>query len=444
MTKNKLFETKSLCPDCFEVIEACYKEINGKVYLYKTCPNHGSFQTLFWADSALFQKWTAQSIHADPFISGLKSEKGCPFDCGLCERHEGGVCTAVLEVTYRCNLACNICFADTKKAKFDPSLNEIKAMYETAQKYGDNCSIQISGGEPTVRDDLENILRMGKQMGFSHIQVNTNGLRLAAESDYAQKLKNAGADLIYLQFDGINDGIYERIRGKKLFSVKKQAIKNCKDAQLGVLLVPTVIPHVNLDHLGQIISFAKENMPVVKGVHFQPVSYFGRFDSQNPTDEERCSISDVMHELEKQTNGEMKLKHFVPRKRYDAHCAFSSLFYLSEQGKLHAITEDVQNAAESQRKDFEKKANAFTNAYWRIASDNKSEHNVSEEMGKFKTRLKNYTLTVSGMGFQDVWNIDIGRLKGCCVQVISNKGHAIPLCAFHVTNRTGKRLYENE
>lgn len=441
--ENILFETTSLCPACFEVIEAQYKVIDNKVYFCKTCPRHGYFQTLFWADADLFQKWTRQSVHADRFVAGTKKEKGCPFDCGLCNEHEGGVCTAVLEVTYQCNLACNICFADTEKAQFDPSLDEIKTMYETAQKYGGDCSIQISGGEPTVREDLEDVLRMGKQMGFSHIQVNTNGVRLAAESDYAKKLKAAGADLIYLQFDGANDAIYEKIRGKKLLDVKMQAIENCRRAQIGVLLVPTVIPNVNLDHLGQIIAFAKENMPVVKGVHFQPVSYFGRFDTVSPTDEERCSLSDVMHELEKQTDGEMKKKHFVPRKRYDAHCAFSSLFYLSEQGRLHAITEEEQNAKAPEHRAFEKKANAFTNAYWRISAEEQESHGVSEEMRKFKNRLKNYTLAVSGMGFQDVWNIDISRLRGCCVQVISNQGSAIALCAFHVTDQEGKRLYEN-
>lgn len=437
---NILFETESLCPLCLKKIPACYEEEDGQVYLHKTCPEHGDYRVLFWRDAALYRAFGENAVHAACEKRFPPEDRGCPFDCGLCKQHEGGTCTAVLEITYRCNLTCPVCFADTKKAKYDPSLEEIEALYQMAIDNGGYPSIQLSGGEPTVRDDLPEILRMGKELGFSHIQVNTNGLRLAEEPHYAARLKEAGADLIYLQFDGCNDTIYRTLRGQPLFTTKKQAIANCEKAGLGVLLVPTVSPKVNLDQIGEIVAFAKEHMPIVRGIHYQPMSYFGRFPGEAPLDEERCSLSDVLHALEEQTGGELKIGDFSPRKRYDAHCAVSGLFYLPEKGLLVPIHGEHHAKKAALETDFAKKTNAFTNARWRLPEAASCEDSA---MKCFAERLQQYTLAISGMGFQDCWNIDIGRLKGCCVHVISASGQTVPLCAFHLTSATGERLYQN-
>lgn len=442
MDNEVLFETESLCPECLKKIAAYYEIKDKKVYLNKECPVHGRFNVLFWRDGDLYKEFYDQSVHDSKNKNYSNEDKGCPFDCGLCNQHEGGVCTAVVEITQRCNLKCNICFADSKNETKDPSIDDIKNMFETAKKYGGKCSVQISGGEPTVREDLAEIIKIGKNFGFPHLQINTNGVRIAEEDGYAKMLKESGADLIYLQFDGVNDEIYKKIRGKSLLDMKIKAIENCKQAKIGVLLVVTVVPGINLNKLGEIIEFAKEHMPTVRGIHFQPVSYFGRFPGETPRDEDRCSLSDVLHCLEEQTFGELKMTNFVPRKRYDSHCAFSSSFYLSEDGRLQAITDRRQNENVDNNTNFAKKTNEFTNKQWRLP-ENKS---VDEEkpLGKFKLRLGTYTLSITGMGFQDVWNIDINRLKGCCVQVVTKNHKAIPLCAYHLTSTKGERLYQNE
>jgi uncharacterized radical SAM superfamily Fe-S cluster-containing enzyme len=436
-----LFTTQSLCPYCLKKIPARYEIEHNQVYFYKECDEHGPFRVLFWRDAVHYQKWRKQSVHAPKQSEGKVSQQGCPYDCGLCGEHEGGICTAVLEITYRCNLECRICFADATKACFEPGLDEIEKMYKTVLHNGSRCSIQLSGGEPTVREDLPQIIALGKEMGFPHIQVNTNGLKIAEDLSYLRSLKNAGADLIYLQFDGTTDQIYEQIRGKKLCAIKQRAIENCKEIGIGVLLVPTVIPKINLDNIGEIIRFAKQHMPVVKGVHFQPVSYFGRYPGKIPLDDDRVSLYDVIREMEAQTHGEIAANDIVPRKRYDAHCAFSSLYYIAETGMLQAITEEGQNAISDATTDFAQKTNAFTNAHWRLNAP--EQENSDSRMAKFTARLKDYTLSITGMGFADVWNLDLKRLKGCCAHVITQDGRAVPLCAFHVTGVNGKRLYQN-
>lgn len=439
-------KTESLCPECMNVIPAEYQEINGKIYLVKKCPEHGEYKVLVWSDGAQYQKWDEQSVHAANFSRRNEVKDICPYDCGLCKNHEGGVCTAVLEVTYKCNMKCEICFADTEKANYNPSLEKIREMYETARRYGGDCSIQISGGEPTVREDLPEILKMGKTMGFSHIQVNTNGLKIAEDVEYVKALKKAGADLIYLQFDGTNDEIYQTIRGKKLWEIKQKAVANCEKAEIGVILVPVIMKSVNEKDIGNLITYAQQHMPTVKGIHFQPVSFFGRYPGEEPQDDDRMNLSDIISEIEKQTKGTIKAEMLAPRKRFDPHCSFSGLFYLDEKKGLLSLNQPEKRKASTAATDFAKQTNIFTNKHWRMRehSDESDAKQTPEEIKDFLKRIQDYTLTISGMGFQDVWNIDIGRLRGCCVLVVTADKKMVPLCAFHVTSNRGERLYENK
>lgn len=433
-----LHETESLCPVCLKKIPARYVRENGKAYIHKTCPEHGFFKVLFWNDADMYSEWLEQGVHAPARDLNRPEQKGCPYDCGLCNEHHSGTCTAILEITYRCNMQCRICFADANAEHFDPDMEQIRTMYAAALKSNRFCSVQLSGGEPTVRDDLPEIVRMGKEMGVIHLQVNSNGIRIAQDFEFLKKLKEAGLDLIYLQFDGVDDEIYRTIRGRDILEIKKQAIANCEKLGIGVLLVPVVIPGVNLHRLGEIIEFAKAHIPTVKGVHFQPVSYFGRYPGQTPPDESRCGLSDVLHALAEQCE-ELKMEHFVPRKQFDPHCDFSSTYYLSEEGRLVPMSNSRQNCGDTEETDFVAKTNDYTDKRWRFQQTAKPE----SKLMKFVTRTLTHSFCVSGMGFQDVWNIDLGRLKGCCVHMITGKGEVIPFCAFHLTSETGERLYKN-
>lgn len=435
---NILHTTESLCPHCLKKIPARYVRENGKAYMYKECPEHGEFKVLFWNDADMYAQWKEQGIHAPAKDHGRPESKGCPFDCGLCNEHRSGTCTAILEITYRCNMNCNICFADANAGKFEPGLEQIRTMYQAALNSNKFCSVQLSGGEPTVREDLPEIIKLGKDMGVVHLQVNTNGIRIANDIEFLKKMKAAGLDLIYLQFDGITDDIYQVTRGRDIMDIKLRAIENCEKLGIGVLLVPVVIPGLNLHRLGEIIDFAKAHIPTIKGVHFQPVSYFGRYPGQTPPDESRCGLSDVLHALDEQCE-ELSMEHFVPRKQFDPHCDFSSTYYLNEENRLVPMSNKNQNCGDTEETDFVEKTNVYTDKRWRFQSGEKKEGKLM----KFVMRTLTHSFCVSGMGFQDVWNIDLGRLHGCCVHMITGKGEVIPFCAFHLTSESGQRLYTN-
>ena len=444
-------QTQSLCPVCLQVLPAWRISQNGDLYLEKECPQHGHFKSLIWRGADSYTSWGMTSVEAvPPQRFKTEGEQGCPYDCGLCTEHQAQTCTAIIEVTQRCNLACPVCFASSPtNGKPDLSLKQIEKMFESVRNYAGNPSMQLSGGEPTVRDDLPEIIALGKSMGFSHIQINTNGLRIARDPDYLGKLVQAGADLIYLQFDGVSDEVYRALRGRALFDIKIQAIRNCAAANIGVLLVPTVFPRHNLNQLGDIVQFAKSWIPYIKGIHFQPISYLGRYPGI-PGDEDRVTLPDVIHALVEQSGGELKKDNFLPRRSQDAHCSFNSIFVLGEDGMLHGRTNINYLTIDEHRTDEQSPAllaQAFVNQRWRYREEPQSEEKsccCCSQKSSYEKRLEReqkYSITITGMPFQDVWNIDFDRLQKCCVHVVTEQGHLVPFCAYYLTSSTGERIY---
>ena len=229
--------TESVCPVCLRVLPAQIEGGPEGVFLEKRCPEHGPFRALIWEGSVLsYMKWAAEDRAAEGPVEAKRAEKGCPYDCGLCEEHRSKGCCVLLELTKRCNLRCPVCFAAAgERETGEPSLEEIGAQFDYLMAHGGPFNIQLSGGEPTVRDDLPQILRLGREKGFSFFQLNTNGLRLAAEPSYARELKEAGLSTVFLQFDGLRDEVYETLRGRPLRREKERAVANCAAAGLGSL-----------------------------------------------------------------------------------------------------------------------------------------------------------------------------------------------------------------
>lgn len=124
------------------------------IYMEKTCHEHGAFRILLWRGSVdEYINWERQKQQPAEHYCHTHVDKGCPYDCGLCEAHLQQVCCVLLEVTQRCNLRCPVCFASAGSIVQDPSLEEIGSWYDELMKAGGPFNIQLSGGEPTMRDD---------------------------------------------------------------------------------------------------------------------------------------------------------------------------------------------------------------------------------------------------------------------------------------------------
>ncbi|MFV0422616.1 radical SAM (seleno)protein TrsS [Oleidesulfovibrio sp.] len=473
---------QSLCPVCLKRIAARHEADGDTIMLVKRCPQHGEFRTPVWRGEPAMQNWKKPKLPTPPAPHGT-TRKGCPFDCGLCPEHNQHTCTVLFEVTSRCNLRCRFCFASAgeEAPPPDPALDELQALMDAVRPQTGPCNVQISGGEPTMREDLPDIIRMAKER-FPFVQINTNGLHIAQHPQLARQLAEAGLDSAFLQFDGTSDDIYKTLRGAPLLQQKLDAIRLMGEAGIGVVLVPTVVPAVNDHNLGEILKLGAKHSPVVRGVHFQPVSHFGRYpvqaegnisitrqegSMQEPPHTARITLPEIMRNLETQTNRLVTTQDFLPPGCEHSMCSFHANYMIRKDGTFQRLSVqrsgcDCKPQPASKGADA---AKAFVKRQWAAAplqqaqgtqapeksppalqqphNEDTSQPEPLNDLDRFLQRAATHTFAVSAMAFQDVWNIDLERVRGCCIHVAAPDGRLVPFCAWNCTSASGKALHRD-
>jgi uncharacterized radical SAM superfamily Fe-S cluster-containing enzyme len=440
MTSKIIRRTFSVCPVCLKRLPADIVKEGQNYALEKTCPEHGRFSAVVWrGDFPAFESWCRG---APP----LAEAPDCPTACGLCKDHLRKTCCALVEVTGRCNLKCPVCFASAGAGTSgagdggEPSVPALSGVFRRLAGEG-NTFVQLSGGEPTVRDDLPEIVAAARDAGCDTVQLNSNGLRLGADPAYTKALRDAGLSFVFMQFDGTEDRIYKKLRGRPLLEQKTAAIRVCDENRIGVTLVPTVVPGVNDHNIGSIIDFGIKNSPAVRGVHFQPVSYFGRYPAP-PLDKDRITLQEILRAIEKQTGGKLKIADFVPSACDHPRCGFHGDFVVLPKGVLLRLTAKTKKStccsSPSAGDTAHLKNRNFVSRRWKRPDGNGPEPENADyrDLTAFLSRVRSHGFTVTAMAFQDAWTLDLERLRSCSLHVAAG-GKTIPFCANYLTAHTG-------
>jgi uncharacterized radical SAM superfamily Fe-S cluster-containing enzyme len=292
---------ETLCPDCGSKIIGRVFDWRGDVFMEKTCSEHGYFRDRVTTNTALYlklQKWAFAEGRGleNPQVTGAMD---CPTDCGICNMHQSHTLLGQVDLTNRCNLACPICFANSSVAGYvyEPGFEEIVQLLRNLRDYRPTpaSAVQLTGGEPTIHPDFLRIVAATHEMGFSHIQIASNGITLS-NPEFAMKAAKAGLHTVYLQFDGVDEEVYEFTRGRKLFDIKKKALENIHRAGMKACLVPTIVKGVNDDQVEKILRFAIDNIHVVSAIAYQPVSFTGRI-SREERESQRYTLGDLANDI---------------------------------------------------------------------------------------------------------------------------------------------------
>ncbi|MBI4258551.1 MAG: radical SAM protein [Thaumarchaeota archaeon] len=469
--------TQSICPDCNRILPANVIEHDGKVWMHKVCPQHGEVEELYFGSYEMYQKfstyWTdGKGAHA-PNVP--IDQCACPMNCGLCSNHLSHTGLANIIVTNRCDLTCWYCFFYVKKGLegayvYEPTQDHIRGMVRAlkAERPVGGNSLQITGGEPTLRDDLADIIRIIREEGVDHIQLNTNGINLALNPDLAIKLKEAGLSNLYLSFDGVSPRTNPKNHWEAPYT-----LDSCRKAHVGAVLVPTVIKSVNDHELGGILRFAQKNIDIVRAISYQPVSLTGRMKKQE-REKYRITIPDCIHRIEEQTEGEVTrdawfpvpscspVTHFVeafarkPQYELSIHfaCGAGTYVFLDEESnKLIPMTSfvDLKGLLEY----LDEKADEINSGGNRYITAAKFMAKIGSFIDKTKQPkgmnlgklLVNATLKhdyssvgqfhlksmfLGMMHFQDKYNQDEERLQRCDIHYLNPDMRIIPFCSFNV------------
>ncbi|MBI5644143.1 MAG: radical SAM protein [Deltaproteobacteria bacterium] len=478
-------EIDSICPECMEIIRATLYSEEGKVWITKTCKDHGEFKDIFYGDVNLYFRcedlWFGDGKGVeDPAI---KKATVCPKQCGLCNMHMSHSGLPIIDLTNRCNMSCPVCFANANAAGYlyEPSFESVMKMLESlaSQKPVRANRVQFSGGEPTVRPDFLEIVRRTRAMDFDYIQINTNGIKMS-EFEFASAAKEAGVDNIYLQFDGVSDDVYKKTRSRTLIDTKMSAIGNCRKLKIGVVLVATMVKGFNDHQVGDIVRFAVKNNDVISGIAFQPVSFVGRF-SQSHRLERRYTLADLAHDIEKQTGYIDVMRDWFPIGVTSAisklasalsgkpaftlslhpHCSQGTYFYIGDDGAVKPISEfldmlpflkeliELSRTVKPSRFDLLSKVKILYKLKKHFIEE-KAPKGLTFE--KFLKSLEGYqerdlrktntaeeekkdrfdrNFFIAGMHFMDAYNFSVERVMRCVIHYPDPNGHLYPFCAYN-------------
>ncbi|MEM1540637.1 MAG: radical SAM protein [Candidatus Bathyarchaeia archaeon] len=412
---------------------------SGKVFMQKYCPEHGIFKGLVWNNYLMYKRsFQFKRPGTLPSSFAMATKKGCPHDCGLCPEHKQHTCLAILEVTDKCNLNCPICLASSPRGNNAPKLEQIENALRKLLKYeGKATALQISGGEPTTRKDLVEIVQIAKSLGFEKIEIDTNGIELGKNPRLARELAEAGLKGVYLQFDGLTSETNNYLRGvySDLLPLKEMAIERAKRAGLEITLAATIVKGVNDNQLWDIVKYAIKRD--AKGVNFQTFAASGRFPPSmfNPMD--RATIPDVIEGICEQSSGKLRIEDFIPIPCPDTRCTVLT-YTIIKNGEITPISRivDVKRIIDyySEPADFDKILKAVNDILYDKSRDDIHCCHPLHDM------LRGQYFSIACHSLQDIWNLDLERVKKCCVHELTTDGKLVPFCLYNITNLKGKRF----
>ena len=272
-------QTTSLCDECLTLVPAKIAIEDGRVYYHKRCRTHGPQKVLVSTDAAYWRLCHDYLKPGDrPLALQTHTERGCPYDCGLCPDHEQHSCLALIDVNEACNLSCPVCFSDSSPQRsLHRPLAEIERMMDAlVRSEGEPDLLQLSGGEPTIHPEILEILAAAKRRPIRHVMLNTNGIRIAEDPEFVKRLADLRPGFeVYLQFDSLRPEAHVNLRGADLTRIRRQALENLERAGISTTLVVVVKQGVNDAEIPAIIDHALQ-WRCVRGVVLQPIQDAGR------------------------------------------------------------------------------------------------------------------------------------------------------------------------
>lgn len=423
--QQTLRHTRSVCPVCLQPLPARLLRREGGVFMEKECPVHGRFSVPVWRDMVDLELWRGKTPQLQP-----GENENCPRDCGICDQHRSGTCCLLLEVTRRCNLNCRFCFAAGEAP--EPTLDELKRTVDEIIAKAGKPLLQLSGGEPTLRDDLPQLIAYARQRGMKYIQLNSNGLRLASDEDYVKKLADAGLSFVFMQFDGVDNRVYMQLRQAPLLKQKLRAVELCDKYNIGVTLVPTLVRGVNDHQVGDIIRLAASLSPAVRGVHFQPVSFFGRYPKA-PADEDRYTLDELLYAISQQAG--IAPENILPSRCDHPLCGCHGSFVVLPDRSLLPLSKRDGQAASCQTTAEQNRE--YVGRHWQreeqpCCCGQPEEELDMDSLDGFARRARSHAFTITAMAFQDAMNLDVERLRRCSLHVFEG-GLIKPFCSRYLT-----------
>lgn len=184
--------------------------------------------------------------------------------------------TIIMDVTHRCNMTCANCYIPNREI---PDL-DAKWLVSMFARMPRGRFLRFVGGEPTLRDDLPELIRQARAHGH-HPVVVSNGLRFA-NRDYVRSLKDAGLDIAYLSFNGgFDDELYWAIDEMRCAEKKRRAFENLRAEHMYTSIGMIIVRGLN-EHEAKPVLEAVKRSRNVREFHLRSIGAMGRHMTNPP------------------------------------------------------------------------------------------------------------------------------------------------------------------
>lgn len=456
MTRTRQYlyydQAVSLCTTCFRRIEAKLVIQDHQVWMLKWCPEHGGQKVLVASDAAFYRLGREVYIKPPEMPDRFNTAMtwGCPYDCGLCPDHQQHSCLTLLEVTDHCNLRCPVCYAGSGPHRTEVrDLATIERMLDAiVANEGNPDVVQLSGGEPTTHPDFFAILDAARRRPIRHLMVNTNGIRIAEEDGFAERLASYAPGFeIYLQFDSLERDPLMVLRGADLRRIREQAIANLNRVGLSTTLVMTVARGVNDHEIGDVLGYAA-TQPCIRGVTLQPMQFAGRVEGMVPRGN-RLTLTEVRTRLlEQSTLFDAADIIPVPCNPDALAMGYALKTPAGIQPLTRFISPEVLLAGERNTIVFESDP-TLKEQVFRLFATNHSPESSAESLASLLCCLPSVQ-TPEGLGYANVFRLlimafmdaeafDVRAMKKSCVHIVQPDGRIIPFESFNLFYRDDRR-----
>jgi uncharacterized radical SAM superfamily Fe-S cluster-containing enzyme len=440
----------SICSTCYRKVEGKIVFQDGSVYLLKRCPAHGDERILMADDVDYYRRCREVFIKPPemPRTFNTPVRWGCPYDCGLCADHQQHSCLSIIEIADHCNLRCPICYAESGPSRQQyRALDHVQRLIDAVvRNEGQPDVVQISGGEPTLHPDFFAILDRAKAAPIRHLMVNTNGIRIAEDEEFAARLAGYMPDFeVYLQFDSFERQALTALRGADLRHIRMRALERLNRLGVSTTLVVTLKKGLNDHEIGRIIDYALEQ-PCVRGVTFQPIQAAGRLEQFNPATD-RLTLTEVRRRILEQTNV------FRPEDVLPVPCHPDSLamaYALKVDGHVLPLTGliDPKVLIEGGRNTIVyEQDDAVRTGVFRAFATNHSPQTGAESLRELLCCLPRLdapaelgyrnVFRVLIMQFIDAYSFDVRSVKKTCVHIVHPDGRLVPFDTYNLFYRDG-------
>lgn len=452
MSDRLLKSTVSVCVHCLTAVEALVVERKNRVVMLRRCAEHQNPATLLESDSAFYRISSNDRygrVYARDILEEWPEYSSCSPRSSCCDSSPDGKqvrdwredffdqssnksCTVLVEITNACNLACTVCYADSRGDRILGIERYKQYVAGLLERKKILDSIQITGGEASMHPEFWEILEWTcAQPGIERVYLPTNGIEFS-KPDKLRRLKTYRHKLlVLLQLDGQEVSTNQALRAANPLKPKLRLIQGLNRLKVPMQLTMTLARGVSDQEIAWVVRQGV-NHRNIRLVAILPAFFTGRYEIDgDPL--ERATLSDAVKGVAAGLPRKFRRDDFMPIPCSHPNCGWTSLF-----ARRFGL---MMNVSRFVSQDSAKSSAAYTTTL-QAASLRKL---IGTRFGSFLSRIGTRVgaclvrprdvFGVVVKPFMDRYTFDYDRVANCCHHMLDTDGRLLSFCEYNVRKR---------